>query len=238
VVYGFSDSGVIAILVTTKPTITTVWVTNISPYTYALTELLRSQIKDVKQQEILDITIRNAKRLQRLSNDILDVAKIEGRSLELNKEEFNINEVVINAITDLTSGRDFLKHEKINLLYKSDQDILIKADKGRIAQVVSNLLSNAIEFTAVGTILVSIEKDKINNSNKTIIVSVKDSGQGIDASVLPRLFTKFTSTSYKGTGLGLFISKGIIDAHGGKMWGENNSDGRGAKFSFSLPTSQ
>ena len=166
-VYGFSDSGVIAILVTTKPTITTVWVTNISPYTYALTELLRSQIKDVKQQEILDITIRNAKRLQRLSNDILDVAKIEGRSLELNKEEFNINEVVINAITDLTSGRDFLKHEKINLLYKSDQDILIKADKGRIAQVVSNLLSNAIEFTAVGTILVSIEKDKINNNNET-----------------------------------------------------------------------
>ncbi|HXX96992.1 MAG TPA: ATP-binding protein, partial [Candidatus Bathyarchaeia archaeon] len=202
----------------------------------SLTEVLRSQIKDVKQLEILDITIRNAKRLQRLSNDILDVAKIEGRSLELNKEEFKINEVVMNAITDLTSGRDFLKHEKINLSYNPHQDVLIKADKGRIAQVVSNLLSNAIEFTAVGTILVSIEKDKINNNNETIIVSVKDSGQGIDPSILPRLFTKFTSKSYKGTGLGLFISKGIIEAHGGKIWGENNSDGRGAKFSFSLPT--
>ena len=203
----------------------------------SLTELLRSQIKDVKQQEILDITIRNAKRLQRLSNDILDVAKIEGRSLELNKEEFNLNEVVTNAMTDMTSGRDFLKHEKIKLLYNPHQDILIKADKGRISQVISNLLSNAIEFTAEGTILVSIEKGKINNNNETIIVSVKDPGHGIDSSILPRLFTKFTSTSYKGTGLGLFISKGIIEAHGGKIWCENNPDGIGAKFSFSLPTS-
>jgi len=142
----------------------------------------------------------------------------------------------MNAITDLTSGRDFLKHEKIKLLYNPDQDILIKADKGRISQVISNLLSNAIEFTAEGVILVSIEKGKINNNNETIIVSVKDSGQGIDSSILPRLFTKFTSKSYKGTGLGLFISKGIIEAHGGKIWGENNSDGRGAKFSFRLPT--
>jgi signal transduction histidine kinase len=172
----------------------------------SLTELLRTQIKDVKQQELLDITIRNARRLQRLSNDILDVAKIEGRTLDLNKE-FNINEVVMNAITDLTSGRDFLKHEKIDLLYNPHQDVLIKADKGRILQVISNLLSNAMEFTVEGTILVSIEEDKINKNNETIIVNVKDSGQGIDPSILPRLFTKFTSKSYIGTGLGLFISK-------------------------------
>src|SRR5215471_10882582 len=201
-----------------------------------LADILRTQIKDVEQQEILDITIRNAKRLQHLSYDILDAAKIEGRSLELNKEEFNINNVVMNAMTDLTSGRDFLKHEKIKLIYNPRQDILIKADKGRISQVISNLLSNAIDFTAEGTILVTIEKDKINNNNETIIVSVKDPGQGIDQAIMPRLFTKFTSKSYKGTGLGLFISKGIIESHGGKIWGENNSDGRGAKFSFSLPT--
>jgi two-component system sensor histidine kinase VicK len=119
----------------------------------SLTEVLRSQIKDVKQLEILDITIRNAKRLQRLSNDILDAAKIEGRTLELNKEEFNLNEVVTNAITDLTSGRHSRDDEKIKLLYNPHQDILIKADKGRISQVISNLLSNAIEFTAEGIIL-------------------------------------------------------------------------------------
>ena len=95
-------------------------------------------------------------------------------------------------------------------------------------------------------LLVSVEKDKSsnnknnnnNNNNKAIIVSVKDSGQGIDSSILPRLFTKFASKSYKGTGLGLFISKGIIDAHGGKIWGQNNPDGRGATFSFSLPLEQ
>jgi len=134
-------------------------------------------------------------------------------------------------------SRDFLKHEKINLLYNPDQDILIKADKGRISQVISNLLNNAIEFIVEGTILVSVEKNKISNDNEIITVSVKDTGQGIDQSILPRLFTKFTSTSYKGTGLGLFISKGIIEAHGGKIWAENNIDGKGATFYFSLPLS-
>jgi signal transduction histidine kinase len=202
-----------------------------------LTEVLRSQIKDVKQQEILEITIRNAKRLQRLSNDILDVTKIEGKSLELNKEEFNLNDVVINAINDITLGRDFPKNGTIKLSYNPDRDILIKADKGRISQVISNLLSNAIEFTAEGTILVSSEKGKINNNNETIIVSVKDPGQGIDQSMLPRLFTKFASKSFKGTGLGLFISKAIVEAHDGKIWGENNVEGIGATFSFSLPAS-
>ena len=204
----------------------------------SLTEVLQSQIKDVKQQEMLEVTIRNAKRLQTLTNDILDVTKIEGRSLELNKEDFNLKDVVLNAMNDITLGRDFLNNENIRLSYDPQRDILIQADKGRISQVISNLLSNAIKFTTEGTILVSVEKDKSNNNsnnNQAIIVSVKDSGQGIDSSILPRLFTKFASKSYKGTGLGLFISKGIIEAHGGKIWGENNPDGRGATFSFSLP---
>jgi two-component system sensor histidine kinase VicK len=204
----------------------------------SLTEMLRSKIKDVKQQEMLEVTIRNAKRLQMLTNDILDVTKIEGKSLELNKEEFNLNDILINAMNDITLGSDFLKNENIRLSYDPHWDILIHADKGRISQVISNLLSNAVKFTAEGTILISVEKDKSsnnNNNNKAIIVSVKDSGQGIDSSILPRLFTKFASKSYKGTGLGLFISKGIIEAHGGKIWGENNPDSSGATFSFSLP---
>ena len=92
------------------------------------------------------------------------------------------------------------------------------------------------QFVLLNGLVVSIERDKINNNSETIIVSVKDPGQGIDSAISPRLFTKFASKSYKGTGLGLFISKGIIEAHGGKIWGENNPDGRGAKFSFSLPT--
>jgi signal transduction histidine kinase len=197
----------------------------------SLTKVLRSQIKDVKQKELLEVAIRNAKRLQQLTNDILDVTKIEGRSLELNKEDFNLNEVVINAMNDITLGGDFVKNEKTRLSY-NPQDILIHADKERISQVISNLLSNAIKFTTEGTISGSVERGKNDNS---VIVSVKDSGQGIDPSILPRLFTKFATKSHKGTGLGLFISKGIIEAHGGKIWGENNRDGMGATFSFSLP---
>src|SRR5947209_14892758 len=131
----------------------------------SLTEVLQSQIKDVKQQEMLEVTIRNAKRLQTLTNDILDVTKIEGRSLELNKEDFNLKDVVLNAMNDITLGRDFLNNENIRLSYDPQRDILIQADKGRISQVISNLLSNAIKFTTEGTILVSVEKDKSNNNS-------------------------------------------------------------------------
>ena len=199
-----------------------------------LTQLLRTQVNNVKQQELLEITIRNAKRLQRLTNDILDVTKIEAKTLELYKEDFDLNDVVIDAMNDITLSTDSLKNENIRLSY-NPQDILIHADKGRISQVISNLLTNAIKFTTQGTIVVSIERDKINNNSETIIVSVKDPGQGIDLTILPRLFTKFASKSYKGTGLGLFISKGIIEAHGGKIWAENNIDGKGVTFYFSLP---
>jgi two-component system, OmpR family, sensor histidine kinase VicK len=130
-----------------------------------LTQLLRSQVNNVKQQELLEITIRNAKRLQRLTNDILDVTKIEARTLELYKEDFNLNDVMINAMKDITAGTDSLKNENIRLSY-DPQDILIHADKERISQVISNLLTNAIKFTKQGTILVTVEKDKISNNNK------------------------------------------------------------------------
>src|SRR5215469_12614858 len=190
-----------------------------------LTQLLRSQVNNVKQQDLLEITIRNAKRLQWLTNDILDVTKIEARTLELYKEDFNLNDIVIDAINDITLSTESLKKENVRLSY-NPQDIIIHADKGRISQVISNLLTNAIKFTKQGTIFVNVEK----KNNNSVIVCVKDPGQGIDSSLLPRLFTKFASKSYKGTGLGLFISKGIIEAHGGKIWAENNIEGKGAKF--------
>jgi two-component system sensor histidine kinase VicK len=207
----------------------------------SLTEVLRSQIEDVKQQELLEVTIRNARRLRRLTDDILDVTKIEGRTLELNKEDFNLNDVILDVMNDIILGKDFLKNENIKLLY-DPQDNLINADKGRMSQVISNLLGNAVKFTVKGTILVRVEKDKISNNNhtnyQTITVSIKDTGQGIDPSMLPRLFTKFASKSYKGTGLGLFISKGIIEAHGGKIWAENNKEGNGATISFWIPVNR
>jgi two-component system, OmpR family, sensor histidine kinase VicK len=209
-----------------------------------LTEMLRSQIKDIKQLELLEVTIRNAKRLMQLTNDILDVTKIEGKSLDLKKEEFNLNDVVINAMNDITLGREFLNNENIRLSY-NPQDILIHADKGRITQVISNLLGNAVKFIKKGgrggTVIVDIEKKRVrrtgqeNKEHEVVIVSIKDDGPGIDPEIMPRLFTKFAAKSDIGTGLGLFISKSIVEAHGGKIWAENNADGRGATFTFSLP---
>jgi two-component system sensor histidine kinase VicK len=195
-----------------------------------LTEVLQSKVKDIEEHKLLESTIKSAKRLQRLSNDILDVTRIESQSLELNKELFKLNDVILDVMTDL---KNQIVNDKVKLSsYQSTQDIFVKADKERITQVISNLLNNAIKFTEEGIILISTEvKD-----NGYVFVTVKDTGQGIHRDILPRLFSKFASKSFQGTGLGLFISKSIIEAHGGKMWAENNSDGKGATFTFSLPT--
>jgi signal transduction histidine kinase len=205
----------------------------------SLTEAIRSRIKEPQQLELLEVTIRNAKRLQRLTEDILDVTKIESHSLNLKKELFNLNDVLTNTIDDITANMDINKERlgHVKLIYQPC-DIFIEADKARIIQVVSNLLSNAVKFTETntngkgkrGTINVNIEKD-----DSMAIVSIEDSGTGIDPEIKPRLFDKFASKSYQGTGLGLFISKSIVEAHGGRIWAENNPDGKGATFSFNLP---
>jgi two-component system, OmpR family, sensor histidine kinase VicK len=206
----------------------------------SITQILRSRINDSQQQESLDIVIRNAKRLNRLSDEILDVTKLESQTLELKKEPFNLNDVILNAMDDIVLSKELGSKNnsplrRLRLSYEPS-DILLQADKSRIAEVISNLLSNAIKFTPAGTITISVEKENTNKNNKDwVIVSVKDTGQGIDASIFPRLFTKFASKSFHGTGLGLFISKGIVEAHGGKIWAKNNVDGLGATFSFSLP---
>jgi signal transduction histidine kinase len=200
-----------------------------------LTAFLKSKIKDNKQCEMLDVTIRNAKRLQRLTEEILDVTKIESQSLKLNKEQFNLNDVIITCINDITVDREFKNEENNNnvkILYVP-KDVFVEADRTRVTQIISNLLSNALKFTKEGSISV-VSRVNGNNNNETI-VSVKDTGQGIEPAILPRLFSKFATRSFSGTGLGLFISKSIIEAHGGKIWAENNADGRGATFAFSLP---
>jgi signal transduction histidine kinase len=200
----------------------------------SLTELLRSKIKDTEQLAMLDAAIRNAKRLRRLTEDILDITKIEGKSLQLEKEQFNLYEVILNVVQDYRSQQ--IENRTLDIQVLSDEpnkEIVVNADKNRIAQVISNLLSNAIKFTKQGTVLITVEKKK---DNKEVIVSMKDTGSGLDPEILPRLFSKFASKSFKGTGLGLFISKSIVEAHGGKMWAENNVNGKGATFYFTLPT--
>ncbi len=223
-----------------------------------LTQLLKNQISDSTQSTFLDVILRNAKRLEQLQKDILDVTRIESGSIQIYKESFNLNALIFDVLQDFHTQLN--DDARIKLDYESDGDVWIVADKNRIMQVISNLLTNAIKFTKAGRVLVQlrmkkIKKKKIADSNHQVIVSIKDEGPGIDPSMMPRLFTKFASKSEKGTGLGLFISKSIIDAHEGKIWAKNNnrvgqrkrSRGRGgddsgggdgdggATFSFSLP---
>jgi signal transduction histidine kinase len=218
-----------------------------------LAQILKDQISDSTQTKFLDVILRNAKRLQRLQEDMLDVTRIESGSMKIYKESFNLNELIFNVIQDLSTQLKDDNRIKIN--YKNDGDVWVNADKNRIIQVISNLVDNAIKFTRTGKIWVELKKKKNGEKipdNNQVIISVKDEGPGIDSSVMPRLFSKFTSKSEKGTGLGLFISKSIIEAHGGEIWAKNNSasetkrieesedsnhgDGDdGATFSFSLP---
>ncbi|HEY7573055.1 MAG TPA: HAMP domain-containing sensor histidine kinase [Nitrososphaeraceae archaeon] len=216
-----------------------------------LSELLRYKRSEgqLQQDKILDIIIRNAKRLQNLSEDILDVTRIESKSLVLKKEKFNLNQLIVNAITDsknYIAREDISNSEKIDIdiinidpIFRGNEDIYLEADKNRINQVISNLLVNAIKFTKSGTITITTDLEENTHDKKSsnvVVISIKDSGTGIDSKVFPKLFTKFASGSQGGTGLGLFISKNIIEAHDGKMWAENNQDSKGATFRFTLPT--
>jgi len=210
--------------------------TPIQPILGLTGELLRSnnsrhRRSAAEQDELLDVIMRNAKRLHRLADDILDVTKIESESLNIKKEWFNLNDVIANIVKKSQQG------DLIKLVYQP-RDIFIEADKARIAQVVSNILNNAVKFTITkvneeGNATININAEKVDDGQT--LVSIKDTGISIDPGIMPRLFEKFASKSYQGTGLGLYICKSIIEAHGGKIWAENNIDGKGATFSFSLP---
>jgi signal transduction histidine kinase len=204
-----------------------------------LAEVLRSKKKPNtgEQEEILTIIIRNAKRLKVLTENILDLTRIERQvSLDLYKEVFDIRVVIYDSVSDIKSQLTDNQALSIDFNKYAVSGVLVEADRSRLVQVISNLLNNAIKFTKAGTILVSLEtKVDRNDGNDEVIVRIKDSGTGIDAAILPRIFQKFMTQSDKGTGLGLFISKSIVEAHGGRIWGENNPDRKGATFSFSLP---
>jgi two-component system, OmpR family, sensor histidine kinase VicK len=180
---------------------------------------------------MVDVVNRNAKRLEKLTSSLLDVSRIENnKSLGLSKENFNLVQKIRNVIYDIKSSQGE-KADAIEFVYHApDEPIMIEADKTRIYEVVSNLLRNAIKFTDSGTITITSRLE-----GKNAIISIKDTGRSIDPELMPRLFTKFASKSETGTGLGLYLSKKIIEAHGGKIWAENNKDEKGATFAFTLP---
>jgi signal transduction histidine kinase len=203
------------------------------------------------KQGYLHVIYRNAFRLDKLIKNILDVTRIEGNTLQLDKQRFNLNDVLLRVIEDAQT-QVLANNSKIKLSIsldksstssaedeKHDAPIFVEADKERITQVLYNLLDNAIKFSEEGIISLGVERKRNNKDNddakEVIVISVKDTGSGIHPEIMPKLFSKFASRSFSGTGLGLYISKGIVKAHGGRIWAENNPDGKGASFSFSLP---
>ena len=193
-------------------------------------ESLKGSMPD---EERVSIVIRNAKKLQMLANEILDITKIESKTLKLNKENIDLREIILYGMKDLQDYQT-IAEGKVNLIYEpSKEDIFVEADRDRMSQVLSNLLNNSIKFTEKGTISIMAQK---SSDSQEVVVRVKDTGCGIDQEILPRLFSKFvTKSDTGGTGLGLYISKSIIEAHGGKIWAENNKSEKGATFSFCLP---
>lgn len=199
-----------------------------------LTEILQQKVDDPELKSVLETIQRNARRLQQLANDILDVTRIESQSLKLTREVLDINQIVVDVVHDFKSrlGNGGSLRIETSLSKPTNGKLLVYGDRQRLYQVVSNILDNSTKFTDQGTILVSTDLTSTNGGQ--VLVSVRDTGSGIDREVMPRLFTKFVSKSDKGTGLGLFIAKSIVEAHGGKIWAGNNPDTKGATVSFSL----
>ena len=208
--------------------------------------------------DLINVIIKNTKKLSRLTSDILDLTRIETGSLNLYKETVDLRSLLIDHIDDYKNkfinilktqyqcnnkdAYNINDRDNVRLIISSNEDLkdeyasfLTEADKTRISQVITNILDNAFKFTSINdSIYVNLKKE-ICERQQYAIITIKDTGKGIDPEIMPRLFTKFASRSFQGTGLGLYICKSIVEAHGGKIWAENNKDGIGATFSFSLP---
>jgi signal transduction histidine kinase len=198
-----------------------------------LSEILESEFGE--RSEEMKVIARNARRLERLTQDILDVSKIESGALTLNTQTIDLDEAISSIIIDYRNNLEGAirtenpKKEKVKIKYEPKK-LMVKGDRERIQQIMSNLINNALRFTKEGAIIV-----KTQVIDGLAQITVKDTGSGIDPEIMPRLFQKFVTKSEKGTGLGLYISNSIVQALGGRMWAENNADGKGATFTFTLP---
>jgi len=250
------------------------------------TELLLEDETDDRKKQALIRILHQSERLRKLASDILDVARIEGKTFRLTMKPLNLNSAIANIIKDYVNRLESYKSHEITakklsnvnvsnddkrskygkimitkLLFKSklkdEEHIFIEADKERLTQVIDNILDNAFKFTdAEGSVTVTLVKQEAHSpprksqlgelieqrqrdlgqqQQQYANIVIRDTGTGIDPQILPRLFSKFATKSHRGTGLGLHISKNIIEAHGGKIWAENNGNGKGATFTIALP---
>jgi signal transduction histidine kinase len=239
--------------------------------------LLEDETDDRKKHALMGI-LRNSERLQKLASDILDVARMESNTFQLDRKLLNLNSVISSIVKDYVrrqkqhkaqgiarlistnvnggsnndkknKNRNTMETKLVFQSKKKEEDFFVEADKERLTQVIDNILDNAFKFTEHdGRITVTLEKQesqaeqnmkkqqqKQEQQQHYAIITIKDTGTGIDHEILPRLFSKFAAKSHKGTGLGLYICKNIIEAHGGILIASNNNDGKGATFTISLP---
>jgi signal transduction histidine kinase len=208
--------------------------TPIQPIINAIYLLESADMKSEKRIQYMDIIKRNTEKLNRLAEDILDVTRIESNTLKLNIERLDLHNLILDTVEDFRKNIHFIYNDlTINHEGPSNIPLYVNGDKMRLSQVIFILLDNAAKFTRQGWIYV-----KTQIKSNSVQVTVKDSGPGIALEVLPNLFTKFVTKSDRGTGLGLFIAKNIIDAHRGIIWAENSSEQKGAVFIFTIPLSE
>jgi two-component system, OmpR family, sensor histidine kinase VicK len=214
-------------------------------------DILMNTTGNIENYSNFIVTInQNTKRLARLIDKVLDVTQLENELLILNKENFSLEKLVIEIVGEYNNNIHLLNKNQLEIRYDSQLNDCnntntesrrnfgyVFADRTRIIQVIVNILENAVEFTDRGTITLRLNE---NMTTREILLTISDSGRGIDPQILPNLFTKFVSKSRKGTGLGLYISKKIIETHGGKIWAENcydeNNKIEGSKFTLTLPS--
>ena len=206
--------------------------TPIQPILNAIYLLQSPNLSPEKQNQYMDIIKRNTEKLGRLAEDTLDVTRIESNSLKLMSERINLYDVILNSIEEYKRNSQFIYKDLILNYESANKSIFVSGDKMRLSQVMLNLLDNAGKFTKRGSIMITTEI-----KSDSVQVTVKDTGTGIHPEIYPKLFSKFATKSDRGTGLGLFISKSIVEAHGGNIWAESGSQQKGATFIFTLPLS-
>jgi two-component system, OmpR family, sensor histidine kinase VicK len=207
---------------------------------FAMDEIRNLQTEGKAVREDLDslaqnisIIVRNSSKLYKLSEDILQVSRIESGTFTLNIEPVNIRVLLELAIEDAKKKvQNEDKPIDIELDFRlKNLDFSLYCDNSKLNQVLYNLLDNAIKFTSKGMITISTAM----HDDTDVLFRVEDSGTGIDPDMKSKLFVKFASKSHGGTGLGLYLAKKIVEAHGGRIWATAGQSGSGAVFAFTLP---